>query len=709
MSKAEKPNIYQDQKFIEGVKNFNDELKQNNKPNFKYFLKFKRNLLEYLWEETGGKCVYCETFLGRIGNGDVEHFFPKSKYPGLTFEWSNMFFACNTCNSLKKNTDPNTFKIVHPSQDNPSDHLKLNREGVYIPLTEKGSNTINLFRLNSLKTSERNMMQKLFDRMISNPKGEDGLNDQVASEDLLGRELLVDELSSFYTEYNEGNSSPLYIGIFSRWGMGKSSFIEMLTKNIEANKSETNKYLVCKVDCSLFHKKEKLWITILNKLLDEISTMKKKKKSKKLERTEKQEKIFKFNFFSFKTKFFLYNLLAWLKRRWKLNGLLFLSMIGIYYLITKSFPNVPIPKDYKEITALITVITLVVTLIKTRTLIFKQNVFLQDDRNEESSFIRSTKEYEQLISLINKAKKKKNLKILLVLDEMDRMHKDLLPDIIELIQLFKGLNNKQCIKKGNTESDKSNESVISFVFSFNQDMLFPVIGKSVSLDDNQLFINSYRDYEGYVEGEGKDAYLNYYKLGKEYMDKYLDLTVYLEEEIDYTQLMEELFKEDKVLEANKSKKLPSDNDEEEMLEKVYSGVDSTQESVQHSSFNSNKQESQSFSELEMKVIRETVRKNASKVEPRKVKRLKNALIMLKKLNKEIDSMAIDNGYEEELREFILNFLEIKSGEQQVSDSAYNEIATTVENSIEDKSSNSRVNMTRQLKYTEYFIHNKIKS
>ncbi|PGE31564.1 hypothetical protein COF06_22260 [Bacillus wiedmannii] len=55
--------------------------------------------------------------------------------------------------------------------------------------------------------------------------------------------------------------------------MGQISVIEMLTKYIETNKSETNKYLVCIVDCSLFHKKEKLWITILNKLLDELSAM----------------------------------------------------------------------------------------------------------------------------------------------------------------------------------------------------------------------------------------------------------------------------------------------------------------------------------------------------------------------------------------------------------------------------------------------------
>ncbi|MEB9879438.1 P-loop NTPase fold protein [Bacillus cereus] len=574
---------------------------------------------------------------------------------------------------------------------------------------EKSNIIIEEFDLHSVLYARTSTKEEI---NSSNPKGQDGLSDQIASKDLLGRRLLINELSSFYTEYSEVNTSPLYIGIFSRWGMGKSSVIEMLTKYIETNKSEANKYLVCKVDCSLFHKKEKLWITILNKLLDELSDTKIRKKSAKQEKQEKQEKIFKFNFFSFKTKFFFYNLLTWAKRTWKLNALLFFSLIGIYYLITKSFPEVPLPKDYKETTALITVITVVYTLFKTRTLIFKQNVFLQDDRNEESSFIRSAKEYKQLVTLMNKAKKEKDIKILLILDEMDRMHKDLLPDIIELIQLFKGLNNDQSIKN-NTKEEKENKSVISFVFSFNQDMLFPVIGKSVSLDDKQLFINSYENYEGYVEGEGKDAYLNYYKLGKEFMDKYLDLTVYLEEEIDYTELMEELFKADNEFGDDKSEDLQSDYDKRE----TYSEVDSTQqgttvEQVSERSLSSNNEKGfPSFTNLEIEVIKETIKKNASKVEPRKVIRLKNALIMLKKLNKKTDDLAAGNGYKEELRDFIINFLEIKHSEKQVtsSASAYKETAATTENSSEDKSSASQDKMDTQLKFTEYFIHNKIKS
>ncbi|WP_162791003.1 hypothetical protein [Bacillus sp. H1a] len=278
--------------------------------------------------------------------------------------------------------------------------------------------------------------------------------------------------------------------------------------------------------------------------------------------------------------------------------------------------------------------------------------------------------------------------------------------------MFKGLNNKHSTENNNTEGDNSNKSLISFVFSFNQDMLFPVIGKSVSLDDKQLFINSYENYEGYVEGEGKDAYLNYYKLGKEYMDKYLDLTVYLEEEIDYTDLMEELFKEDKVFRDDKPENLPSDNDGRETLGQTYSEVElgtTVERGPQRSSLSSNKQGFPSFTKLEMEVIKETIKKNASKVEPRKVKRLKNALIMLKKLNKETDSVAVGNGYEEEIRDFILNFLEIKHSEKQSTGSAHNEIAATIENSVKDKLSDSQDKMSRQLKFTEYFIHNKIKN
>ena len=43
------------------------------------------------------QCGYCET----ICRGQVDHFRPKSAFPGLVYEWSNWIFSCSDCNQAK--------------------------------------------------------------------------------------------------------------------------------------------------------------------------------------------------------------------------------------------------------------------------------------------------------------------------------------------------------------------------------------------------------------------------------------------------------------------------------------------------------------------------------------------------------------------------------------------------------------------------------
>ncbi|MGG1165771.1 P-loop NTPase fold protein [Bacillus mycoides] len=402
------------------------------------------------------------------------------------------------------------FEIIKSKVKNGEVHLLSEGDTSYLGASAVGKSSNKTFRNQPYSdvrvkvrvfSLKRNYMTILLRRISSeisfeqqlNPNGEGGISDQVTTRDLLGRNFLVKELGDFYIEYSETNNSPFYFGILARWGMGKSSVVQMLIEYISKQKSEKNEYIICKMDCSLFDKKEKLWITILNQLLEELS---------------ENKRIFSFKFLSFKRKFQFYNILNWFKGRWWLfawYGILF----GIIMYITSSWPSKLIPKDYKETAALITVMTLCITVFKTGTSLFKQNVLLSDNRSEDSSFIQSAKEYKQLINLMNKVKKEKNVKVLLVLDELDRIHRELLPDVIEFIQLFKGINEKRSNKEG--DQIKDNESIISFAFSFNHDFLFPIIGKNVSLDDRQLLINSYHSY---IEGEGKDSYINYYKLGK---------------------------------------------------------------------------------------------------------------------------------------------------------------------------------------------------
>jgi hypothetical protein len=44
------------------------------------------------------KCAYCQSDISAVTYGQIEHFRPKSEYPDLTFEWTNLLFSCDLCN-----------------------------------------------------------------------------------------------------------------------------------------------------------------------------------------------------------------------------------------------------------------------------------------------------------------------------------------------------------------------------------------------------------------------------------------------------------------------------------------------------------------------------------------------------------------------------------------------------------------------------------
>jgi len=55
---------------------------------------------QVLWDMTTrqlGLCMYCEHNTVH----QIEHFWPKEKYPERTFSWENLLFVCGECNNLK--------------------------------------------------------------------------------------------------------------------------------------------------------------------------------------------------------------------------------------------------------------------------------------------------------------------------------------------------------------------------------------------------------------------------------------------------------------------------------------------------------------------------------------------------------------------------------------------------------------------------------
>lgn len=95
------------------------------------------------------RCMYCEDNEGT----DIEHFWPKSKYPEAAFSWSNYLLACSHCNSNYKRTKfPMTNgepDLLDPSAEDPVKHLQLlPSNGEYKAIGPKGVPSIEVFDLN---------------------------------------------------------------------------------------------------------------------------------------------------------------------------------------------------------------------------------------------------------------------------------------------------------------------------------------------------------------------------------------------------------------------------------------------------------------------------------------------------------------------------------------------------------------------------------
>jgi uncharacterized protein (TIGR02646 family) len=106
-----------------------------------------------------GKCAYCESVIGAVAAGHIEHYRPKSRYISLTFEWDNLLLSCPKCNSTtyKGNKFPKATDggpILNPCTENPNDHIEFVYDaklGLALAKgkTQRGETTINLFGLNS--------------------------------------------------------------------------------------------------------------------------------------------------------------------------------------------------------------------------------------------------------------------------------------------------------------------------------------------------------------------------------------------------------------------------------------------------------------------------------------------------------------------------------------------------------------------------------
>jgi len=110
------------------------------------------SIKESLFISSFEKCAFCECKPAEGGNIEVEHFLPKSKYPDLTFEWSNFLPACRKCNGSKLDHDTGKDPIINPYETNPEDIFDYHDIKIS-PREENnlGKKTIEIFSLNSIR------------------------------------------------------------------------------------------------------------------------------------------------------------------------------------------------------------------------------------------------------------------------------------------------------------------------------------------------------------------------------------------------------------------------------------------------------------------------------------------------------------------------------------------------------------------------------
>jgi len=104
-----------------------------------------------LREETGWKCVYCESKIGHNTPGDVEHKVPSSKNSSLHFEWSNLTIACTECNRRKNDYYEKDTAFLDPYADNVDEMLiHLGPLVYWRPGNERAEVTIRTLELDTM-------------------------------------------------------------------------------------------------------------------------------------------------------------------------------------------------------------------------------------------------------------------------------------------------------------------------------------------------------------------------------------------------------------------------------------------------------------------------------------------------------------------------------------------------------------------------------
>ena len=127
-----------------------------------------------LWKMQHEKCCYCEAKIKLHGpTQNIEHHYPRKKYPEQKNNWNNLLHSCADCNQDKSCDFPLNAEyvplIINPSDDNidPEDHITFNLavenpEFLGVPYAKNDSE----FGEESIRLLKLDLEEKCIDRAV---------------------------------------------------------------------------------------------------------------------------------------------------------------------------------------------------------------------------------------------------------------------------------------------------------------------------------------------------------------------------------------------------------------------------------------------------------------------------------------------------------------------------------------------------------------
>ncbi len=173
------------------------------------------------------KCAFCESKIDvLIGSLEIDHYRPKSIYPWLSTEWSNLILICNKCNkhkssrfpieneenrisekpkNIENNINSNFYKnelplLLNPEIDNPDNHIHILFSGEIKSITSRGERTINICNLSRFNTRRKELIDKFVER-FRKIYLKSKISDNEANFELLFNELISNSQPS--SEYSK--------------------------------------------------------------------------------------------------------------------------------------------------------------------------------------------------------------------------------------------------------------------------------------------------------------------------------------------------------------------------------------------------------------------------------------------------------------------------------------------------------------------------